>query len=417
MKKVPIAVSLGCVLLTFCAPHKPIDESMGISVSTDHQIVTKNDTLSIYVEDSIPWMAKRQAGQKPKKVDNLIGSDDSSYILVRVAQILPITVEGNTVQANDIVIHGNHAYIAYNTAGDLCAGALQIIDISTPDNPAIVDELKFATMDINALYVNGNKLVFGGQTDSEMWGFKSFVATLDPNEILIDNIINSIVGLSSHATSGITRHGNTFYVSVGAQNGRIEALNSDFSRIDSLLVDDVRDVESYQNGIILVAGTTDNLSTTGKVVIADANNLHNPQEFQIVDFGSDYHKATIEVYEGTTALLGLSAAGFQVFNLNTYSKIYEIANPVATATVKTNTNSVSSDGNLIFTANGGYGFRIMRPKNKQFESTEIIGFYNPSIDDPTETGYSANHIEFKSNYLFVASGSTGVQVYSLKKKN
>ena len=415
MKKYAL-VFIGIALLFGCAPSRPDQADKGISVSNQNTLVQMNDTITLYQESTRSWFDMRRNNEKAKKVDKFIDADENEYSLIRVAHIPPISIEGKTVQANDILIEGNKAYIAYNYAGDDCVGAIQIVDIGTSDKPAILEEVKFANMDVNVLYFQGNTVLFGGQTDPEIWGFKSYIAALNPNEILIDDIIASVKGLSSHATSGIARHGNNYYVGVGAQNGELEILNSNLDNEDTLLIDDIRDVEPYQSGVILVAGTTDNANQNGAVIIVKQNQIHSPKKIPISNFNSSYHKATIEVYEGTIALLGLSAAGFSVLDLTSESIIYSCSNPVSIQGAASNTNSVSSDGKLIFTANGGYGFRVLRSQNKKFESIDVVGFYHPGVESDVDIGYSANHVKFKSNYLFVAGGASGVHIYSLKNK-
>ncbi len=84
--------------------------------------------------------------------------------------------------------------------------------------------------------------------------------------------------------------------------------------------------------------------------------------------------------------------------------------------IKTNTNSVSADGNLLFTANGNYGFRIFRIKNGNFSETELVGFVPFDELKAGEEYYSANHVTFRGNTLFVASGVGGVNVYTFTGK-
>jgi hypothetical protein len=403
-----------------CSPTSPKDDR-GITVSNDKRIEVRNDTVPIFVEEGKSWLSKRAAGmaQAPKKIDSLVAGDGLTYDMIRVAQIMAVKVNGVAVQANDIVIKGNRAVIAYNTAGDDYRGAIQVVDITSPDKPVILDELKFATMDINVVDIDGNTLLFGGQGDPDLWGFISSVGKAELSSLNIDDIISSIVGMASYNTTGICRHGNNYYVGVGAQNGKIMKLGLDYSRADSIDIADVRHIDAYENGVISVAGTTDNASKTGKIVITKDNDFHNPTIIALDNFESNYHKATIEVYEGKTALLGLSMCGFQVYDLKSTTRVFLIENPQGTATVPANCNSVSTDGKLIFTANGGYGFRVFCPKNSSFAGTELLGYYHPDVlttSDESLNGYTANHIECKSNYVFVASGAAGVHVYSLKAR-
>ena len=78
-------------------------------------------------------------------------------------------------------------------------------------------------------------------------------------------------------------------------------------------------------------------------------------------------------------------------------------------------NSASADGNLLFTANGNYGFRIFRITGN-FSSVTRVGYVSFTELTAGDEYYSANHIIFKGNVLFVASGVRGVNIYTFDKK-
>ena len=330
-----------------------------------------------------------------------------------------------------MIISGNRAYIAYNYAGAQFKGAIQIVDISPQGEPAIISELKFSSMDINTLNISGNKLYFGGQADPDQYGFRSFIGVIDTSQLTaidLDSIVNSIVWLESYATTAITEQGNKIYVGVGAKDGYIQVLNSNLGVEENIEISDIRDIQKHADGVVAIAGTTDNANTTGRVLIYRSKDLDKPKIFEIADFASDYHKSTIEMYDNKYALLGLSEAGMKVLDIkdkadgeeDTSEFVFELDNPnppTAYPEMKTNTNSVTTDSKYIFSANGEYGFRVLRvldmgKKNELF--AEIIGYFPFEGLEEGGVPYSANHIDFKSNHLFVASGVGGVNIYHLQ---
>ena len=83
------------------------------------------------------------------------------------------------------------------------------------------------------------------------------------------------------------------------------------------------------------------------------------------------------------------------------------------------TNSVSSDGNLLFTANGEYGFRVLDVDGNKTDSNfaTVAGYYPYNgVTNSNGVNYSANHVVYKSGNLLVASGVGGVQIFNLSKK-
>jgi hypothetical protein len=369
-------------------------------------ITLVGDTVQFYEENGDTAAKVPILGKKVK---------DIGYDVVLAAMIDPVDVGGYIVQANDIVISGNKAYIAYNYAGEPFKGAVQVVDISKKGEPEIIDELLLPSMDVNALYVDGNKLLFGGAANPDVWGFKSFIGRINTDDMVPDSIASSITALPSHAVTGIAKKGDAYWVTTGAADGKLAIISKSLTDTATIDLPDGRDIDEYRDGVIMIAGTTDNDATTGKVVLVSANDTSR-QEIPVPDFGSDYHKATIEVFEGTTALLALSEAGFKVMDLTDGTIIYEAANPDM-ADGLPYTNSVSSDSDLIFSANGEWGFRVFSVQNKQFNATTVAGYYPfEGLTDAEDKNYSANHVEYKSGHLFVAAGVGGVQIFTLDKK-
>jgi len=365
------------------------------------------DSVSFYEEepDTTEALGKTAFFSSKKK--------DIGYDVTLVARISAVLVDGDDVQANDIVISGNKAYIAYNYAGEPFKGAVQIVDISDKDEPEILEEIKMPSMDVNALYIDGSNLIFGGAADPDIWGYKSFIGKISTRKISPTDIAASITELPSHAVTGITKKNSYYYATVGAADGVLLKLNKSFGVAESIDLSDGRDIEEYDGGLVVISGTTDNPAANGKISIV-SKNLDIEEELSVTDFGSDYHKATIEIYDKDMALLALSKAGMKVLDLDNGSRVvYELPNPQTADVAFPYTNSVSSDKELIFTANGEYGFRVLYNEDEDFENVSVAGYFpfnDPELDD---LNYSANHIEYKSDHLFVACGVGGVQIFYL----
>ncbi|MBF0432401.1 MAG: hypothetical protein HQK83_14040 [Fibrobacteria bacterium] len=382
-----------------------------VLLSQTKEMERMHDTLSVYTEDSSS--AKRTAATvtTAKKIP----VTDFTYTITQVARVLPVNIAGTLVQANDIVIQGSQAVVAYNFAGDIFAGAIQVIDISKKGEPEIILELLFNSIDINAVATDGNEVIFGGAADPDKWPAKAFVGKFNIKNPDPDNIENSFVFLPSHAVTGITRSGNNYFAASGAKDGALVSLDKNLLPLDTVLIDDIRDVKSFSGGVCIITGITDSKETTSYVRTLTTS-LDASGQWDILNFGSDYHKATLEINGGQTALLGLSEAGTRIISLPDGDELYQNPNPVITSSLKANTNSVSSDANLLFTANGNYGFRVYKISSSDFSMTEYVGYY--PFEGLTEGGenYSANHVEYQANHLFVAAGVGGVIICVIEEK-
>lgn len=390
------------------APVESVAETKGIRLSIPAPIEYSHDTIRLTPEGGprAPGMA---ASMAPAMVE---GGDGEHYNLVRVARIPAPVVGGQTVQANDILISGSTAYIAYNYQGTPWVGAVQAVNIAQKNVPVPMYQIDFGSMDINALHLDRGELLVTGAADPSVWddmiAFASHVSAGSPDP---DAFVDNVVALPSYAGTGIRRDGNNTYVGVGALNGSIQVLDGDFNPTDEALdYADVRDLELSGSGLLAITGTTDNPAPTGRVIILGGT----PTEVPLVDFGSDYHKATVEVWDGTLALLGLSEAGFKVLNVSTGAFIFELPNPESPVPgLLTNTNSASTDGNLIVTANGEYGFRVLRPNGGQFDDVEVIGYFSQEYppNGTLQEKFSVNHVEMEDGCFFAAAGAWGVYVY------
>jgi hypothetical protein len=339
------------------------------------------------------------------------------YNITQISRIRPTTVNNHTVQANDILISGNTSYVAYNTAGEIFDGAIQVIQ-KYGKKIFLQYEIQFEDMDIICLSKHGNELVFGGMANPDVFdGKRSFIGKIDLRKPKSSKIVESFVFLSSYAATGVTEKKNQYYVSLGALSGGIKILDDNMEPVEGtletpdILADDIRDIEAYDSGVIVLVGTTDSDATTGRLLIIKEDVI--TKEIPITDFDSPEAKATIEVNDNY-AYLGLSAKGFQVCDLTTEEILFTFNNPDDSPLHVT--NSISYHGNLIFSANGEYGFRVLHYTPSQ-TSANIVGYYNFSgLTDENEQNYSANHIAYKSKYLNVASGAGGVLFFELSDK-
>ena len=178
----------------------PVEENVaikGIGTSSPAPIEYSNDTLAITPEGGAT--AALGIGAAPLAIDD---PDDAAVKvnLIRVARIPAPVVGGSTVQANDIVIDGNTAYIAYNYQGGPWIGAVQALDITDPTTPVhLWNQIDFASMDINALGVDGAKLLITGAADPSVWGgvvtTPAFAAHAAAGAPVPADIAASVVGL------------------------------------------------------------------------------------------------------------------------------------------------------------------------------------------------------------------------------
>ena len=378
---------------------------------------------------------------------------DFQYQLTRIAQVVPVEVQGVNVQANDLLLVGDSLYVSYNSAGAEFAGALQVIDVTSPRTPRLVVEIGLPDADINAVAVDGSAIYIAGAWDPDATTFpefdpvendRAFVVRIESSElasITSDQIADRKVVLPSYAATGIAIANGIVYVSTGALDGELALLNADLTSITIATPDsrgDFRDIEVFGGGAVALQGTDNSGLVTGRVVTIQEDGSQR-DTLEIEDFGSPEAKATIEVYDRRYGFLGLSEAGFQIVYLRDDStpgapvqSIFTIANPTVEWSQLTSTNSASYSDDMIFTANGEAGFRaflvtgrLQRDNPPGDGFTTLIGFVPFDRTGPDANGHywSANQVEYRSvrgkgavGLLAVACGVGGVNLYLLTEK-
>jgi hypothetical protein len=200
---------------------------------------------------------------------------------------------------------------------------------------------------------------------------------------------------------------------VGARDGGVEKLDATtMVSTGFTALDDVRGLAVGAAGPFALAGTTDAAAATGRLQLLGAKDAG----VELADFGSAYAKATLELDATGTAALALSQKGLELRDAGTGNLKFALDNPSASA--KEATNGASMDGDLVFTANGGYGFRVLQILDRSATGdayAKLVGRHELAGAAYAGQTYSANMVRYRAGHLFVATGVGGVNVYRCAK--
>ncbi|WP_282117941.1 hypothetical protein [Maribacter aquivivus] len=349
--------------------------------------------LDIY-EDSIA-SAKRSS---------ITGKDAEAgdYPLTLVAQIAPPTFSnGENLAATHVVLDGDYGYVSYNTVGQDYVGAIDVIDISDPNNPRVTSRVYYTNADLNSIaYDNGYIYVAGG-VDSE----QSVTATA-----------NSLVAKIAVSDGRM----NTSNITYGFQEG--------YNATDVRIIDNNVVVTSGQDGFVVVYDKND-LSALNETAFADLRSVaYNGSEIAVLDaaqgvsfldqnlniirtiniesdFGVDAKRSLDFLNETIVVSEGTKGAG--VYNAATGSFIEYISiltNPENAEPGDVVTNGVAVNDNVLLMANGAGGLSLSENKD---DSTNGVGVI--------ELTGSINYVASKGDYIFAASGKSGFQIIKLNR--
>jgi hypothetical protein len=355
---------------------------------------------------------------------NMNGAQELYYWEL-VAEVAPLVIEGNTLSATHITLADNKAYVSYHRQGNIHKGAVEIIDLSNPNFPEIISQASFSKADINAVTSDFQ----GSEASRKIWlamsdathgaqviEIESQTGLISENysRVNISNILDN-AGVSASA-NGITATNNYLYVTSGKTYGGTVVLNkNNLSGVAS---------ESYSDAKYIAVNGRNNNSKVVSLVTGDNASIKvgtvgsglNTNSFAI---GSIFHQNVIETYRGKSTMefspinnnniyIAKGKDGIALVDTNNGTILSESK---GTMLVAGNTNGVTTDADYIYAANGADGISIS-PHPQNGERIEPIFYWDMAEDDA-----SANFIMADGEWVFVAKGGGGFKILRKRVKD
>ncbi len=347
------------------------------------------------------------------------------YYWEHVAEVDPLVIEGITLSATHITLSDNKAYVSYHRQGNNHKGAVEIIDLTNANFPSIVSQATFASSDINAVtsgYTSNssNLKVWLAMSDATHGAQLYELETTGDNftenfrRVNLSNIIDGS-GVSASA-NGIAVTNNFLYVTSGKTHGGTVVLSkNDLSAVDH---------ESYSDAKYVAVNGTSNGSGIVSLVTGDnasvkVGTVGNELNSTSYDIGSIFHQNVVETYRGKSTMefsplnnnhlyIAKGKDGIAMVNISSGSILNESK---GTMLVVGNTNGVTTDGDYIYAANGSDGISIA-PHPSSGE--DIMPFFHW---DMAEEDASANYIIADGEWVFVAKGGGGFKILRKRTKD
>lgn len=399
MKKRILLLAVFAVVLNSCTDETIIYEDPNESLILEgNQSILSNSVnfdesgvLDIFQDDALKASSKSN------------GIDADQYPLTLVANIsVPSYQQATELAATHIDMDGDYLYVSYNTAGDVYAGGVDVVDISNALQPRLTSRLYYVNADINSLkYDNGFIYAVGG-VDSE----QSVTATSNSfiGKIPVSNGRMDISGGISYgfqeglSANDLIINQNGLFVSSG-RNGYLTHYNKNsLELISEVSYEDLRFIIEMDSQLAVLDASygvryiDDNLQQIGGFPVSNG-------DFREAD------KRTISQFENRISVAeGRNGAG--IYNLQTgaFEKYMPILlNPEDASQSEVVTNSVTFNEDVFLMANGGAGLAISENGNdvNQVGVIELSG--------------SINHVVSKGDFIFAASGRSGLQIIKMNR--
>lgn len=400
MNKTTILCAAALALTVSCSDETTVfdDPQDNIRLENNEQILENSivydysGVLDIAEEDIITGKSSSSG-----KVD-----EAGDYPLTLVAQINPPSFSGGeNLTATHVHVDGDYAYVSYNTAEDGYAGAIDVINVRNPLEPAVTSRLYYSNADVNSIEYNDGYVYAVGGVDSE----KSVRATSN-------SFVAKIPVSGGRMSTGAIIYGfqegfnstdievspSQVVVSSGGDGTVTIYDKRDMTIIKEAAFQDLRSVSSY-NGQFAV------LDASKGVSILDSE-LNIIKEIAInTDFGVGT-KRTL-AFNGDKVIVSEGTKGAGLYSVSSGSLIEYLPiliDPNTTSSEDKETNAVATNEEVILMANGGAGLCLSEDKGN-----------GPGLVGVIELEGSINFVESKDDYIFAAAGKNGLQIIKLNR--
>lgn len=334
--------------------------------------------------------------------------------LTLVASVSPPMVNGETVQATSVALQGaNKAVVSYNMRGAPRLGAIDWLT-NFKNKPRISASASFNDSDVSAVSSDGNFVYAAESTSSSDFPYPAVIERLKlaGDKLTLDQ--NLRLPLTSYVATSVLRTDNGVYATSG-DGGHVFAFDENsLSLLGQYPLDDARWVAWDKDGgrLVVVQGTPGRISLFSEGEFPGGSmSLLNTFPFPGANVPES--KSTADI-AGDKAFIAAGPDGVQIVCLNDGRSLGSVPRPDPAALgldpSVVVTNAVSVDADLMFISNGEAGVYIARG-SEDFDAT---GCSQQQIERVGRLEFpdlqSANHVEFKNDYLVVAAGLGGVKI-------
>lgn len=389
MKKIVLALSLcGLLLNQSCQS----DDNSGVD---NEKVILNSNSESLNKRISLDGSGVLDLVTSSSVTGKTAEVGAGTFPMSLLAEVNPPVYEGKTLMATHVDVNDKYVYVSYNTQGEAYLGGVDVIDISSPNNPKLVIQAILPNVDISTVLYDNGKLYIAGAIDADLnkVSAPAFTAQMPLQGGLLTNdyVLNSLAG---YVGTGLAVADSKYYA-VSGNGGVVAKLDKTTNLIETTIaVNDLRAMGRIDNKIVVLSGT-------------DGVKVYNAGTLKLESFfttSTDVAEAkrTID-FQGNNVLVSQGFSGLGIYNLVTGILQQSLEVPKAAVGVDQSdvvTNAVSVNGDYVYVANGAAGISVYKKNtNGTLEVTGTIALSG-----------SSNYVKSVGDYIFVASGNGGLKI-------
>ena len=442
LRIVPIICIAFCVMLPGCVPFPKNGSTFdNISITSENSDRIEQGVTEGRLSDSSEEL-QFSSVPEARAAKGIVAVPSGYSIVAKVAAPFDAANPDLILGATHVFISKDYAkaYVTYNLAGNDRHGAIDIIDISTPTSPALVQSLLFKDTDINAIFVykygtGGYMYIAGSMAGSKLAQLssrkpESFIsknATLERYTVKSDGTVDitktysKLTNLPGYQTTSVfqTYAPSPNYIFVTSGDDPTAGLTKlDYYNFPNILGQDIYDNAKYLD-VELDRALTGNYSkyvsleggrsTSGTLHVYTIGKTDETAHLKI-DIGevdTQETRNTVDLYKNI-AYAALGAAGMKAWDITKAPEktpLYMMTKTDAASEIIC--NSVASDGTNVYMAMGAGGLWIAPVSSADGEG-------NLAAFEAVRFGSSANFVQcdIASGLIFVAGGTDGLKIIS-----
>ena len=411
MKK--LLIVFAAVLLSGAGCKKSDEQS---PVTSSYDIVLKNMLISnnlnalngrIFIADNSQVYIFGDTAKGTMK--SIKGTTTSSLTIKLIARLLPPVYNGEVLQASHVRVADHYAYVTYNTQGPRYLGGVDIVDISSPDDPNLISSAVLINKETNkGKDVSSVDVEFSSSAESNtfVWitgsdetrdcAFVERYELSSSNQFESGQSVN--FSLKGYVGTDVRFYNNKVYVTSGSGGG-LTILDNQMKEVSFLNLENARSVDVNKDFKIALGGNPGHLNNPG---------FWDKEIGGATDPGA---KSIIRLYN-KFALVALGEEGLKCYDVS--SSVPSLVSSLPRPTVPeggaawdyvTNGVSVSENG-WVYIANGAGGLDIAKIDS----DGKLTWMGNVNL------GASVNFVEANEDFVFVARGVLGLKILKVTEK-
>ena len=320
--------------------------------------------------------------------------------LILISQVPGPEYGGQRLRATHVDIDGDYAYVGYNLEGEEYLGAVEIFNISDAYKPKIVSQAIFTDAEVSSLEFSNGTLYLAMAVDVDGTQNVSSPANLATVAVSGGKFSSafSFTSVPGFVATDVARTQTSTAITSGNPGilGLVDGAGTVTSQVE---MQDLRSVAFGDNRLAVLSGVNgasilnpDNLATIATIPLDQAT----PEA-----------KRTIAI-DNNRVYIAEGADGAGIYRLDNGAALAKLPIPIKPTDTDPGdvvTNAVSVDNSLLFMANGAAGVSI-----SDVTSSDAIKSYGILDLDG-----SSNFVRNEQNFVFVATGTGGLQILKINK--